>query len=270
MAATSPDSDLWGTLRDGWADLVLGGRCAGCERPGRLLCPECAGSLPTGGHPAWPTPVPPGLVPPWAAGEYAGAVRSLVVGHKEHRLLGLRPALARLLAGAVGAALGGIRPGAGEPVVLVPVPSRPGSARRRGHDPTAAITARAARLLRSAGHDAVAVAVLRSRPGVLDQAGLGAAARAANLAGSMHCPTPLLRRLAARRSRARVVVCDDVITTGATLREAQRALEQVGVPVFAAAAVAATRRRAAPGSGGGRRVPRNGDDGPLSPARPTD
>jgi predicted amidophosphoribosyltransferase len=128
-------------------------------------------------------------------------------------------------------------------VVLVPVPSRPGSARRRGHDPTAAITARAAQRLREQGRDAAAAYLLRSRPGVVDQAGLGAAARAANLAGSMHCPARGLRRLAALRSGVRTVVCDDVLTTGATAREAQRALAAVGLEPVAVAAVAATRRR---------------------------
>jgi orotate phosphoribosyltransferase len=39
-----------------------------------------------------------------------------------------------------------------------------------------------------------------------------------------------------------VVVCDDVMTTGSTLREAQRALEAVGLGVLRLAAVAATAR----------------------------
>jgi predicted amidophosphoribosyltransferase len=212
-----------------------------------VLCVVCAASVPVAARPAWPEPVPAGLTEPWAATEYADVVRALVLGHKERGLLGLRRPLARLLAVAV---TGLLESPAVGPVVLVPVPSRRGTARARGHDPTHRVTASAARLLREAGADVVAVPVLRSRSGVADQAGLDAAGRAVNLAGSMHCPGPALRRLASRRPRARVVVCDDVVTTGATLREAQRALESVGLEVLGAAAVAATRRRTPTRSGG--------------------
>jgi len=173
----------------------------------------------------------------------------MVIGHKEHRLLALGRPLAELLAVAVGAAIeAAIEAGADPraPLVLVPVPSRPASLRARGHDPTYALTAGAAARLRACGHDALAVRLLHTRPGIVDQAGLGAAARAANLDGSMACPVAALRRLAARRDRARVVVCDDVLTTGATAREAQRALESVGLRVSAVATVAATRRRHPP------------------------
>ena len=62
----------------------------------------------------------------------------------------------------------------------------------------------------------------------------------------MTCPSPRLRRLAARCGRVRAVVCDDVLTTGSTAREAQRALEAVGLEVAGIAVVAATQRRAAP------------------------
>lgn len=207
-----------------------------------MLCPSCERTLEAAPRLAWPDPVPSGMVEPWAATAYDEAPRALLLGHKERGLLALREPLASLLAVAVlaGPALAGAPRG---PVVLTPVPSRRGTARRRGHDPTARITSAAARRLRRGGLDVVAAPLLRSRPGVVDQAGLGATERAANLAGSMHCPPELLRRLAARRPCARVVVCDDVITTGATLREAQRALEAVGLEVAAGAAVAATRRR---------------------------
>lgn len=232
-------------LLDAALDLLLGGRCVGCRRPGRALCGTCASALPTAGRPAWPTPVPPGLVPPWAADEYAGVVRAMVLAHKEHRVLSLGRPLGRLLAAAVDAA------GVPGPVVLVPVPSRPSAVRARGHDPTRALTGYAARLL-----GVPAVPLLRTRAGVLDQAGLTAEQRAANLGGSLHCPSAGLHRLARRHPRARVVVCDDVVTSGATAREAQRALESVGLSVAAVAAVAATRRIR--------------DGRPLSPAWSTD
>lgn len=232
------------SLRDAWADLVLGARCVGCARPGRLLCPACAAALPTTARPAWPTPTPPGLVPPYAAARYDGTVRQLVLGLKERRLLALTDPLARLLAAAVTAALDAAPGGTTTPVMLVPVPSRPASVRQRALDPTYVVTVAAARRLRTAGRDVEVARLLRTRPGLRDQAGLTAADRAANLAGSMTCPTPGLVRLARRRPRARVVVCDDVLTTGATAREAQRALQAVGLDVVAVAAVAATQRRA--------------------------
>ncbi len=224
-------------LIDGFVDLVLGSRCVGCDRPGRPCCPACRDLCrlrATQAVPRWPTPCPAGLVPTYAVGEYDGLLRDLVLAHKERRVLALARPLGDLLAGSVGAAA---PPG---PLVLVPVPSRATTVRQRGHDPTLAMTRAAAALL---GAEARVARLLRLRPGVVDQAGLDAAGRAANLAGSMTAPAHAVRRLARRCPRAHVVVCDDVLTTGATLREAQRALEAAGVPVQAAAAVAATRRR---------------------------
>ena len=91
--------------------------------------------------------------------------------------------------------------------------------------------------------------MLHFRARVADQSGLDAAGRAANLAGSMSCPAASLRRLARRRREAVLIVCDDVLTTGATAREAQRALEASGLRVVAVATAAATRKRAGAGAG---------------------
>lgn len=232
-------------VRDAALDLFLGSSCVGCGRPGRMLCPACRALLPGSARPVWPSPVPPGLVTPWATAEYADAVRLMVVGHKDHGQLGFRRVLGRLLAVAVRAAAADADPDV--PLLLVPVPSRPGSQRRRGYDPTGAIVATAAREVRAGGRDVLVRAVLRSSRGVVDQAGLDATSRTANLAGSMTCPTPGLARLARRCPRAHVLVCDDVLTTGATAREAQRALAAVGIVAAGIATVAATRRRAGPG-----------------------
>lgn len=227
-------------LADGFGDLVLGAACLGCGRPGRALCRACRAALPDVAAPHWPTPTPPGLVPPYAVGAYDDPLRALVLAHKERRVLSLARPLGGLLATSVAQALADARVADG--VVLVPVPSRPRAVRQRGHDPTAAMVRAAAAALRGE-YDVGTARLLRVRPGLVDQAGLDAGARAANLSGSMAVSGDVLRRLARRRPRAHVVVCDDVLTTGATLREAQRALESVGLPVLAAATVAATARK---------------------------
>jgi len=216
------------------ADLFLGSTCAVCARPGRALCPRCRADLPSSGMPVWPTPCPPGLVLPMAAGEYAGPLGALVVAHKEHQALALARPLGEVLAGVVRDLAGTVLP-AGEPVGLVPVPSRPVVVRRRGHDPMLRTARVAAARLRRTGIPASVRRLLVPTGPVDDQAGLGAEARAANLAGAF--------RARPRRAAVVLVVVDDVITTGATAREAQRALEAAGHPVAGVAAVAATRRR---------------------------
>lgn len=241
MLCAGVGDGLAGMLIDSWFDLVAGGSCVGCATPGRLLCRACRAALPTAAAVRTPTPPPPGMVPAYATGPYDGVLKAMVVGYKERQMLGLRAPLGSLLALSVLEAVA--RERAVAPVVLVPVPSRPSSVRERGLDSTTAITRRAAALLRRSGLDVRAGGLLRTRPGVVDQAGLGAAARAANLAGSITCPAPGVRRLARTTPHATLVVCDDVITTGSTAREAQRSLEAVGLCVAAVATVAATPRR---------------------------
>lgn len=220
-------------MRDALLDLLLGSRCAVCERPGRVLCPACREALPRDPVESWPTPTPPGLARPLAVGEYADALKLLVNAHKEQRRFALARPLGDLLAMAALGHLGGT---AG-PALLVPVPSRAAVVRARGHDPLTRVALRAATRLRGHGVEASVGRVLRTVRVTEDQAGLGAGARAGNLAGSMAC-----RGRAELLPPTRVIVVDDVITTGATVREAQRALEAGGVGVLGIAVVAATRR----------------------------
>jgi predicted amidophosphoribosyltransferase len=128
-------------------------------------------------------------------------------------------------------------------VALVPVPSRRTAVRARGQDATLRLTRRAAAVLRRAGCDVEVLPVVRIVRGLADQAGLDARERAANLHGALAVPDRLARHVRGRP----VVVVDDVITTGASIVEAARALRAAGADVRCAAVVAATRRRRPPG-----------------------
>lgn len=184
------------------------------------------------------------MVTPMAVGEYAGPLKLLVNAHKERHQLALARPLGDLLACAVRGHLGHSTTGE---VLLVPVPSRRAVVRARGHDPLSRVTRRAAGTLRRDGVLAVVAPILAGVRAVSDQAGLGAVERRRNLEGTMVVRRSLGRTLD-RLGRARVVVVDDVVTTGMTLREAQRALEAAGVTVHGAAVVAATRRSHPPGA----------------------
>jgi predicted amidophosphoribosyltransferase len=208
-------------------DLVLPRSCSGCLTPGSALCPSCRAVLaaePVGL--VQPDPCPAGLPAVAALSSYQGEVRRLLLAHKERGQLALTRPLGRALATAVRVhALGD---GA---VVLCPVPSSPAAVRARGHD-------HAMRLARAASRELGVEArrLLVPARAVADQSGLSTRERAANLAGALRASgVPDLP----------VVVVDDVMTTGATLVEAARALASVGHPVAAAAVVAATRRRVA-------------------------
>jgi len=225
-------------VRDAWLDLLLGSSCGVCGLPGRVLCDLCESRLPRAARVAWPTPAPAGLALPVAAGEYAGGLRELVNAHKEHRQFSLARPLGTMLATSVRTILDGLGEGEGGPFLLVPVPSRGPVVRARGHDPMLRVSRQAAGVLRRWGHPVLVARLLRSAGVARDQSGLRAQERSANLAGSMRCATRARRR--ARAPDTRLVIADDVLTTGATAREAQRALEDRGLHVVGIATVAAT------------------------------
>jgi predicted amidophosphoribosyltransferase len=225
-------------MYDSWLDLVHGAVCVGCPAPGRSLCQGCFARLPTRGRSVRPTPCPDGLAPCLAAGDYDELLRAMVLAHKEHGTFSLAAPLGGVLAAVVAAAL--------DPTavsVLVPVPSRAAVVRERGHDPLLRIVRAAAGRLRGSGHRVRVDQLLEQRGQVHDQAGLTSGQRAANLAGSMGVRSTARAALARTGQRVSLLVCDDILTTGATAREAQRALEESGLRVRAVVTVAATRKR---------------------------
>lgn len=229
-------------------DLLLPRSCAGCGRPGAVLCPSCA-TLLSRPHLATPRRFPTGFPPTVAAGDYSGPVRSAVLAFKERGRAELARPLGAALALAVAAVLAGVADRPTGPVLLVPLPSTPSALRGRGRDHVRELTRQAVGELATAGLPAVETRLLRRRGRVRDSAGLSAGERRANLAGTFRAaPAPV-------PSGATVVLVDDVVTTGATLTEAAAVLggqrPDGAVPVLAAV-VAATPRRAGaalPGEG---------------------
>ncbi|MER5396767.1 ComF family protein [Streptomyces sp. NPDC002599] len=251
-------------MRGWWrdlTDLVLPAECGGCGRPRTVLCPECRAVL-TGAAPCRvrPVPEPAGLSVVHAAAPYGDEVRAMLLAHKERGALALAAPLGVALAGAVRAGLEpAVRPGqaglptasqgprgfgkgavrgereradtvgtavraagAGHgPVLLVPVPSARRVVRARGHDPTRRIALAAAGELRRTGTPARVLGALRQKRAVADQSGLNSRQRAVNLAGALEVVAGGGRMLA---EGGRVVLVDDLMTTGASLAEAARAV----------------------------------------------
>lgn len=185
------------------------------------------------------------MVPTVAAAAYADAVRAALLAYKERGRRDLVAPLADLLTGAVAGVLDLQRAPPGR-VLVVPVPSARSAAAARGGDHVVRLARRAA--VRTGVR--VAPAALGLTRSTRDSAGLGVAERAANLDHAMLARAPV--------APASALIVDDIVTTGATLGEASRALTAAGWSVIGAAVVAATPRR----STGGSFVPLAAHSGP--------
>lgn len=151
--------------------------------------------------------------------------------------------LAELLAASLQAAIAatvsdGLHQAGLWPVIVVPIPSSGAARRRRGDSPLTALVRRACRGFSRA--EVRPIGVLHHRRRLADQAGLDAAGRAANLERSM----VVRARWRPVVAGSACVLVDDVMTTGATLAEAARAMREAGAREVRAATICATQRRA--------------------------
>lgn len=216
---------------DGWlrkaARMVFAPRCLLCNEPGhagRDLCAECMATLPWNGSAclrcALPLPAPgtcgaclqkpPAMTETHAVFVYGFPLDRLVPRLKFHHDL----AAGRLLSELMAQGLSTVTP----PAALVPIPLHPTRLNRRGYDQALELARPLARALQVPLQPDLLV---RTRA-TSAQSELDAGARQRNLRSAFAVRADMAMP-------AHVALVDDVMTTGATLQAAARALRRAGV-----------------------------------------
>ncbi|CAB4699961.1 unannotated protein [freshwater metagenome] len=193
------------------SQLIFPVRCFGCNRLGLSICSQCRSD--------WQ---PQYFLSHFAnlrvhsAVLYSPTASKIILAAKENGLKEADKLIIEAIQGVLAQANF-----ANRTIELIPIPSSPSARRRRGRSFMVDITAQIAQ---RSGFRLTDVLELTRR--VSDQSGLHAKARAANMEGAFALKPHAY-------PRGDLVLIDDVVTTGATLREAARALTSQGLNVLA-------------------------------------
>lgn len=205
-------------------DVVLSRACVFCGRPGLVVCDECRSTIPTAAqqrefhHELW------------FGAAYETVVREMINAHKDHGARSLTSDLGLLLARAVWAAA--MSSSHSRPVVLVPIPAHRSSLRKRGRDTVMEIALRAAQEVTTRGMPCQVQSLLFRETETHRNAGRTIRERR-EIAGTFS-----VRNISVMPTR--VLLIDDIVTTGATVNEGVRALQCAGIGVDAIACIAST------------------------------
>jgi ComF family protein len=186
-------------------DLLFTPTCIGCSALGLHVCSTCLDGI----CPQTSTNIP-GLEQVISASPYGGWLRDAIIEYKNggrRQVHGLAQVLHRVTLGY----------SFDVPVMVVPMPSSVAKVATRGFD-TISLLTRECMKLQPHRFGFVGEALVARRE-VADQVGLSAVARQENVTNSM---------LARQAISGTILLVDDVITTGSTMREAARVLHLAG------------------------------------------
>ena len=194
-------------------EIIFPSRCLGCGQLGLEICSLCRKNWHPHIYRQWSQHLP--TFPIYSAVTYSPIAGKVLLAAKENNLVIADQLIYKALGHSLTFALREI---GGD--FLIPIPSRRSVARSRGRQFIAALTYQL-----SAETGLPAYENLKHIRRVRDQSSLDAKSRFHNLDGSMKSLNFL---------SGKAIVIDDLVTTGATLQEAVRALRDRGIEVAAA------------------------------------
>ncbi|PJM75007.1 ComF family protein [Bifidobacterium simiarum] len=234
------------SLCRGIRDVMLPRGCAGCDMPDETLCPSCRGLF----SQCVVRPMPASLFALrgiCACATYRGPVRRAILQWKDHGDEEITRDLCAALRACVRNSGVGRALGSCDRVLVVPVPSSPASMRRRGRRHTLPLATAVSEQLVADGVNAEVESALNIR-GVRSKSvqQIGAAQRSGRLADHLEVRSRYAYAADSGTDAVgttvsgttAVILVDDIVTTGSTLRQCAKVLKAVGLPVATAFSLA--------------------------------
>jgi predicted amidophosphoribosyltransferase len=204
-------------------EIIFPSRCIGCTRLGISICSEC--------RKQWHPHIYQREIncnsenfPVLSAIQYSPIASRVLLSAKESQIR----AADQLIVNGVVHSLNTFVKRYGS-ATLVPVPSRKSANRKRGRNFLQEITSQVAAEVGLSSHS-----LLTHSRKVRDQSRLNIADRSENVSRAFSIAPELTAQLSAGNTGPTIIVIDDLITTGATLSEAIRALRTAGFTVLGA------------------------------------